>query len=284
MLIVVLRSGSSPPRLAPPGALEEPFGGGAAPAAPLQGDFGPRPPLATPLAANGALAAQTDHLTLSTRPGSYGVEAAAALAGPLEDAVDYVQERTEMELRRPIEIVFDRRAEACGLDAIAYTDVRMVILYACPETPSRRAINVLAHELVHQLAQDRHGPAHLRADPILSEGLATWGAGRYWLGRESSFHDFVAANYAGRLLPLATDPGGDASIERLNQLYYQWAAYVEWLHATYGPGLLQELYASGTGRRPGSAAYAEVLGISFEDTEARWRAWLAQPVDLEGAR
>ena len=186
-----------------------------------------------------------------------------------------------MRLTRPVNIVFDRRPEACGLDAVAYTGARTAILYTCPETPGRRATNVLAHEYIHQLAHDRYGAPHMEADLLLSEGLATWGAGRYWLGSHESFHDFVAAEYRGQLLPLATDPRGGTTIATLNQLYYQWASYVEWLRASHGPEALDRLYVTGQGRRPGSADYLGVLGAEFAVTEQQWRAWLDEPATGE---
>jgi hypothetical protein len=165
------------------------------------------------------------------------------------------------------------------MDAVAFTDARTLILYACAGTSTARARNILAHELVHQLAHDHYGAPHLQADLLLSEGLATWGAGRYWLGDETSFHDFVAANYGGNLLPLAIDPRGGATTDRLNQLYYQWASYIEWLRAIYGPATLDRLYSAGLGRQPGSAPYLATLGISFEESEILWRTWIAQPIN-----
>jgi hypothetical protein len=246
-------------------------------AAPLAGAFEPDGAATTGPGGARLPVATVGKLLLFAGAGSYSPSTAAAVADPLQGALSYVEERTGMRLARPINVVFDRRADACGLDAAAYTDARTVIVYACPDTPTRRAVNVLAHELVHQLAHDRYGAPHLRADLILSEGLATWGAGRYWLGRYASFHDFVQHEYGSDLLPLATDPRGGASIATLNQLYYQWASYIEWMRASYGAEAVERLYASGEGRQPGSAAYQQILGVSFPETEARWRAWIEQP-------
>lgn len=216
----------------------------------------------------------TDHLVLFTSTGSYSGEQVTEIAHELETALLYVQERTAMRLLRPINIMFDRRPEACGLDAVAYTQVRTIVVYVCPETPDRRAVNVLAHELVHQLAHDHYGAAHLQADLILSEGLATWGAGRYWLGDSEDFRTFVAANYSARLLPLGSDPRGDESAATLNQLYYQWASFIEWIVAQHGPEAIEHLYGAASGRRSGSAPYTTVLGLPLTEAEAHWRSWL----------
>lgn len=223
----------------------------------------------------------THNLFVYTYPGSYSVPEAQTLGSSLEETLTYVEERTGMHLERGVNLVFERRANGCGMDAVAFTEARTLILYACAGTSTKRARNILAHELVHQLAHDHYGASHLQADLLLTEGLATWGAGRYWLGSEASFHDFVAVNYADRLLPLATDPRGGATIDQLNQIYYQWASYIEWLRATYGPTALDRLYGDGLGRQPGSAPYLATLGISFAESEAQWQAWIKEPADVK---
>ncbi len=274
-MLLAVRGHTGAGVLAPPDVAKEARG-----PAPLQGEFEAQRPAGTAVGGGTRQpAATTANMRIYVSQGSYDAPAAAALAGDLEEAVGYVQQRTGMQLARPVNVVFDRRKEACGLDAVAYTDVRTLMLYTCPHTPSRRAVNVLAHEVVHQLAHDHYGAPHLRADVILSEGLATWGAGRYWLGHYTSFHDFVAREYAGRLVPLATEPSGSTT-DSLNQLYYEWAAYIEWLRLTYGPAVLDRLYASGSGRQAGSADYAGTLGTTLAETETRWRAWLDRPAEV----
>lgn len=217
---------------------------------------------------------KTDHLVLYTSSGSYTAEQVTAIAPQLETALLYVQDRTAMRLLRPINVMFDRRPEACGLDAVAYTQVRTIVVYVCPGTPNQRAVNVLAHEFVHQLAQDHFGAAHLQADLMMSEGFATWGAGRYWLGDTADFRSFVASNYGAQLLPLVSTPQGDESAATLNQLYYQWAAFIEWIVERHGPEAIERLYGSGSGRQSGSAAYATVLGLPFSEAESQWQNWL----------
>ena len=218
----------------------------------------------------------TAHTRIYTGVGTYSNEDVANLAEPIEAAISYVHERTGLVLSQPVNVVFDRRPGACGLDAAAFTNVRTMFLYACPDIPQGRAVNILAHEVIHQLAHDRYGAAHMQADIILSEGLATWGAGRYWLGGAPNFHDFVAENYRGHLLPLTTDSRG-ASTATMNQLYYQWASFVEWIRATHGIAAFDNLSGGGTGREPGTAPYADVLGMSLSDAEVAWQAWLDQP-------
>ncbi len=229
-----------------------------------------------PAGASRAPVARSDHLVLYASTGSYAGDQVGELAPEIEAALAYVEGRTVIRLARPVNIMFDRRTAACGLDAVAYTAVRTLVVYVCPDTPGQRVVNVLAHELVHQLAHDYFGAPHLQADLLLSEGLATWGAGRYWLGGADDFRTFVAANYRDHLLPLDTTPRGDDSAARLNQLYYQWAAFVEWIMAEYGPEAFERLYAAEAGRTPGSAPYEAVLGLSLAEATSRWLHWIDQ--------
>ena len=73
---------------------------------------------------------------------------------------------------------------------------------------------------MHQLQQDRYGSQHLSADLILSEGMATWGAGVYWLGEHPDFRRYVRAQRTnGISYPLATHYAG-RGVAVMNALYY----------------------------------------------------------------
>lgn len=276
LAIVVLRPGrASLPLIAPSGALD-----GNQPQAPLAGDFEARqlniPTVAPPLpkSPQEIPAAITDHLRIVALPGSYSQAQAAALAEPLEQALAYVAKRTAMQLKEPVKVVFDRHADVCGLDGVAYTERRVIVLYACPDTPTRRAVNILAHEFVHQLAHDHYGDAHLQADLMLSEGLATWGAGDYWLGGQADFRHFVARNYAPALLPLHTHYNNAPAADAQNRLYYEWASFIEWTLATRDRAAFDDLYRNGKARGIGSAPYKEVFGAEMTDVEAAWQTWI----------
>lgn len=214
-------------------------------------------------------------LTIYTTSGSYSDEQARDLAVPLDEALHYVSSRTGLQLSAPVAIIFDRRA-TCGADGAAYTRQRVIMLYACPDLPMRRGVNIVAHELVHQLAHDHYGAAHLRADLIMSEGFATWGAGKYWLGREPDFRSFVQHNYADALLPLDSDYRSLGTIDAMNRLYYQWASLVDYLVATHGRDAFDKVYASGQGIAPNTADYSRVLGADLHQLEQRWQQWLMQ--------
>lgn len=164
---------------------------------------------------------------------------------------------------------------SCALRGVAHPDFRAVQVYSCDSIDSARTITILAHEFVHQIAYDYYGAAaEGRADAILAEGLATWGAGRYWLGGHPSFRAFVRGQRgAGVAYPLATSHyGEDFSV--MNALYYQWASFVEFLieHPGYGPKF-DALYRTGSGG-VGSADYAGVLGSGLSGLEQEWLTWL----------
>ncbi len=269
VFILVFRQRTAPLRLASPQAFES--------FAVSQPTIVVQPPISSSGSSSRLMTALTTNTRIYTGVGAtYSDDVVATMAEPVEAAIGYVSERTGYTLSQPVNIMFDSRPGGCSLDAAAYTNVRTIFMYACADIPQTRAINILSHEIVHQLAQDRYGAAHMQADLILSEGVATWGAGRYWLGGASSFHDFVATNYRGALLPLATDSRG-ASTATMNQLYYQWASFVEWIKATYGEDAFDRLYSGGVGRNPGTAPYAEVLGIDLPTTELAWQTWIDRP-------
>lgn len=162
----------------------------------------------------------------------------------------------------------------CGLHGLADTNARIVNVYTCPSIGSDRAVAIMAHEMVHQLAADRYGPPHLSADMILLEGLATWGAGSYWLGPYQTFRDYVRGEYGDPPYALATNYAG-LGVGAMNALYYEWASFVEFLIQTYGRASFDKLYVSGSSQ-PGTADYQGVYGKGLADLEAEWRAWLAQ--------
>lgn len=274
VIALVMRSPSRPAIVAPADAL-----GTSSGTTGLTGQFEVRPqPSAAvaPAPVDGKIAVVGDgQLALYTTDGSYTPEQVRSLAQPLGEALRYVSERTSMQLSAPVNIIFDRRAN-CGLDGAAYTERRTILLYACPDTPTNRAVNILAHEFVHQLANDHYGPAHMQADLILSEGLATWGAGKYWLGRESDFRGFVAHNYASALLPIGSHYRDYGTLDAMNRLYYQWASLVDFLITTQGRENFDTLYKSGHGMSPNTADYQGVLGSDLAGVEEQWKEWLSR--------
>lgn len=230
---------------------------------------------AAPASPSPAPSATPEQIVLHTMPGAYTDDQLAALKDPLADALRYVQERTGMTLAAPVTIQFSNE-QGCALSGVAYTKERRIILYVCPDTELRRATAILAHEFAHQLAADHHGEPHYNADLILSEGFAQWAMGTYALGGYPDFRTLVHTEYPYDLLPLSLDSRDVESFVILRHLYDQWAAYVEWIIATEGRAALDELYAGGTARQPGSAPYQQVLGMPLDTAEQQWQAWIEE--------
>ena len=228
----------------------------------------PNPP---PVAGIDAAATPVDQFDIGMDDGLYP-DQRQPLAADLQRALAYVTARfgsgPTAHFRATV-----ARDDSCGLHGIAYTDVRSVQVYTCPSISRDRAVAILAHEFVHQLEQDRYGPAHLNADLILSEGTATWAAGDYWLGGQPDFRAFVREQRkGGPFYPLATHYNG-LGVAAMNGLYYEWASFVDFLIGTYGREKFDQLYVSGHSA-PGSADYAGVYGKGLDVLEREWQGWL----------
>lgn len=271
-LIILLVTFTRPaplPRIAPPSAVTNTAGfGGFERIPPTAG------PQATPQAITGDFS-QINQLDLVIADGLFANPEQAIVASELDSALAYVSARFGTTAQGRIKTVLANES-SCGLHGIAYTDIREVQVFTCAGLPRQRAINILAHEFVHQLSHDRYGSRHLSADLILLEGLATWGAGQYWLGNYTSFRAMVQPYKQNRtLLPLGMSYVGQG-INVMNQLYYQWGSFVEFLIETYGRERFDALYVSGSGS-PGSADYRGVYGKDLSTLEAEWQLWLEQP-------
>lgn len=267
VLLIVWRTPPPRPSIAPPSAVSS-FQVMTAPEPRVDPAATP-PVLPDPLAGNFVL---RNDLEISIAPGLYSAEQQARMVADLDRALSYVSQRfgSGPSGRITAQVV---AAPGCGINGIAYTERRLVQVFTCADLPPARAVNILAHEFVHQLAHDRYGPRHLESDMLLLEGVATWGAGSYWLIDAPDFAAFVQPYQQNdRLLPLATSYVG-RSIGDMNQLYYQWASFVEFLIDTYGREQFDALYITGS-RAPGSADYVGVYGKDLATLESEWRASL----------
>ncbi|NNJ09332.1 hypothetical protein EKD04_003220 [Chloroflexales bacterium ZM16-3] len=265
LLIIMAALLAPPPRpgIAPASAVYAPD----APERPLVP--GAATPTAMPLSGEYTSGGELD---IVSAEGLFPASEKDALAADIGQALAYVSQRFGSGPTGRISAYIGLEP-SCGIHGIAYTVERSVQVFTCPSLPRARAVNIIAHEFVHQLAQDRYGDRHLQADLILLEGVATWGAGDYWLGGEPSFAAFVRPwAAAGSTLPLATSYVG-RPIGDMNTLYYEWASFVEFLIKTYGRERFDALYVSGHSE-PGSADYLGVYGKRLDQLEAEWRDWV----------
>jgi hypothetical protein len=231
----------------------------------------PTPTLSAPTpSATAPPLAPADAFTLVLDDGLYAGEQ-DALTDDLKQALEYVSQRFGSPPTSHFNAVVARE-DSCFLHGIAYTEERTVQVSTCNGFGRDRAVSIMAHEFVHQLAQDRYGPAHLSADLILAEGVATWGAGAYWLGGQPDFRSYVRS--VGVQYPLAQSYEG-LGVDAQNTMYYQWASFVEFLITTYGREKFDQVYVTGKGA-PGSADYQGVYGKGLDVLEQEWQAWLYQ--------
>jgi hypothetical protein len=251
--------------LAPTWAVQIPPG----PERPIQP--GQPTPTAAPLAGNFS---QAGVLDIVSAEGLFDEPEKARLVAELDRALSYVVARFGTSPAGRINTYIGLEP-GCGIHGIAYTDVRTVQVFTCRDLPTSRAVNIMAHEFVHQLCHDRYGDLHLSADLILSEGTATWGAGDYWLGGVGSFREFVRPwLQAGEEIPLHESYVG-RPIADMNKLYYQWASFVEFLIEVYGRDSFDALYLTGQ-NYPASSDYIGIYGKRFDMLEAEWKAWVLQ--------
>ncbi len=263
LLAWLFTSGRSPaPRFAPPGAVSAPV---------IEQN---QPALALPLSGR-YTSRSTQRLLVMSVDDLLSEQEEARLAADLERALDYVIVRFGSSPHGTISTYLGHEP-TCGLHGIAYTSMRTVQVFTCRELPLSRAISIAAHEFVHQLSHDRYGKAHLQADLVLMEGIATWGAGSYWLGHAPDFRTFVRPWLErNEALPLATSYVG-RPISDMNKLYYQWASFVEFLIERDGRERFDLLYTTGSGA-PGSADYRRLYQRTFAELEAEWKAWVLRP-------
>lgn len=264
VLLAALFQPRARPDIAPPSAVNIP--------PPPERPIAPGQPTPTPAPLTGTTLVTGGPIVLTAAEGLFDEEEKARLAADLDRALGYVVARFGTSPTGPID-TYVGLDPGCGIHGIAYTDVRTVQVFTCRDLPVSRAVNIMAHEFVHQLCHDRYGDAHLSADLILSEGTATWGAGEYWLGGAGSFREFVRPWLeSGAAIPLSESYVG-RPLADMNQLYYQWASFVEYLVETYGRERFDQLYVTGQGY-PASSDYLGVYQKRFDELEVEWKAWV----------
>jgi hypothetical protein len=223
----------------------------------------------------GQLVAQTQRIDLYVGKSSFSSDQIAELAPKFERVLRAAEDYFGTTLQHRISIGFYSRPPKRGVRGMAYTDEGRVELYYRPDEETGRAVTVAMHEMGHHLEAQRYGEAaQRRADTILHEGLATWIASIRWLdqcGATSWRQRGQQLRDSGIPLRLLTAERSGA-----DNAYELWASFVDYLVRQYGWKKFNALYASGSGRAPGSSNYQGVLGKSLADVSDDWRAWLGQ--------
>lgn len=224
----------------------------------------------------GQLVGQTERLDFYVGKNTFSAGQVADLAPKIERALWSAEQRFGTTLKRRVSLGFYRVAPKRGVRGMAYTADQRAELYYRPGEDTGRALTIAAHELGHHLEAQRYGEdVQRRADTILHEGMATWIAGDRWL----PMCEATTWRQRARKLHNAGIPLRLLTAERsgANNAYELWASFVDFIAERYGWGKLDELYASGRGRAPGSANYEKILGKSLDELADDWRAWVGQP-------
>lgn len=259
----------------------------AASAAPMARTPTAQPATPTPLpylegepapALGGELAMRTYSLDLYRGAGGLSAATVRRLGMPAEEAAVRGSAIVGGFLTGRVAISFEAPQQGpCALRGITLSNRRTIRLFYAPGTDPARVTGILAHELFHQLQHDYYGERdHRKADVILLEGMAVWGTASYFLTErgEPLYRERVREAFrAGEILPLVTSLEADCRTTTRNNIYNQWASFVEYLVATYGRERLDAAYRSSTGRPAGSADYRGAYGKTLAELEREWLAW-----------
>lgn len=197
-------------------------------------------------------------------------------------AYDYVTERTGLQFSSTVHARYDTE-DGCSLNGYTYFSDHLPKVHTCNGISVADAIIIMAHEFGHQLGADNFD-CYLGTDFYFSEGLATWGAGDYWLQGKKNFGAYAKALGASSL-QFNTNADSDK--------YRVYASFVEYIMVTYGPEAFYKLYGSASGgncQAPFGFDHNDysVLGdlpgkpgqaLTQEDLFNGWRVWLSRLPD-----
>lgn len=223
----------------------------------------------------GTLVAQTERLDIYVGIDTFSEADIASLSWKLEQILRDNEVWFGTRLSHRVSIGFYRpsASEVRGARGMAYTDQARAEVYFAAGEDMTHAFTVAAHELGHHLEEARYGTAvQKRADTMLHEGLATWITGQRWLtmcGATSWRERAQQLRAQGIPLRLLSAEQSGA-----NNAYELWASFVFYIAHQYGWEKFDALYASSTGRAPGSADYKRITGRTLDELAADWRAWV----------
>lgn len=234
---------------------------------------GPAPTSAAAPTSTGGLVA-TNSLAIIFSEGLYLNQQETLRLRIVDEVLPHVLSRLELAApRRQYTLAFTRQLD-CALHGMARSDDFIAEVFTCDSVPSEQALAIMAHEIAHLVSYERYGVyPDVGSDLLLIEGLATYGAARYWLGDETDLRAYVRDQRASGVVPALQESYRGVNVDAMNANYYQWASFVEFLRQTCGPARFHELYKTGSGRL-GSASYLQYCGKSIDALEQDWLTWL----------
>lgn len=253
----------------------------------------------------GKLVADTDHFLIRAGGGYFPVDL-EQFARDAEEVYDYVSARLEVTTNMKTVVLFQRPdTSPCpsrGLTMPPSEFEAMIVIYADQSTSHTQIMGVLAHELGHVLSLRNSEQRWMPAETGHSEGLATWGAEKYWHAWQGSqSFDASVRSYLeqSKYLPLREhydlEPAysrGDC-LERRDILYTEWASFIDFLLSEYGYERLEALFRSlkseevetdeGRMLYVTPADYPGVYGLELNQLEAQWLEHILSEAEAEVA-
>jgi hypothetical protein len=124
------------------------------------------------------------------------------------------------------------------------------IIFVDEKTSRDHVLDILAHEIAHLF--HRYALKALSSDQNLAEGLATWGAGKYWEGwhKEPLTEAVRSFQRDGRYLPLSDylredvasrSSTGENCLKDRDLRYGSWAAFIDFLIKQHGMEKFRQL-------------------------------------------
>ena len=247
------------------------------------------------------LLAETDHFIFYAQDGYFPVDLQRwkVLA---EEIYAYVSERLGAESPVKISVAFlPAQKETCPIRGLASSDdPPVILLFADPDVSETYLLGVLSHEVGHAIPAQGFQDG-LPNDISLTEGLASWASGKYWnawMGAPGIHHLIRKYIDSGKYLPLAENadlPGiypwqegaGKDCLARRDQIYSQWASFIDFLLQRYGWERLHQLFESGSVEEKDGqkikipSDYHGVLGKSLEQLELEWLEFVMQETEVK---
>ena len=234
--------------------------------------------------------AETDHFIFYAQDDYFPVDL-ERWKKQAEEIYAYVSDRVMADSPVKISVAFlPAQKTICPIRGLASSDdPPTIILFADPGVAEDYLKGVLSHEVGHAIpAQGFEGG--LPNDISLTEGLASWASGKYWdawMGTPGIHYLVRQYIDSGKYLPLAANvdlPGvypwqegaGADCLARRDQVYSQWASFIDFLLQRYGWAKVHQLFESASTAKKGGQEmkhptdYQGIVGKSLEQLESEW--------------
>lgn len=140
-------------------------------------------------------------------------------------------------------------------------------------------VSIVAHEFTHFLVFDMAGTQRSRMPWWLDEGLAQYVASTFWTAAYAEDYLAITQGLAARDALAAWDSMRvfeETPVELWQYVYPQGYAFARFITETYGEAPRNAWLRAMSTEMEIEAATEAVFGVSFDDLDAAFRAWLAE--------